>query len=333
MNQRRHNAPLVLAVVAVGLCALEWLWLSWRHDTQLARVREEIAYLKTELSAIQRQALPHSATDFETDEPDEERLARALERLASKNIIDRYQAGLTVREHGDLAVPGLLELVNGASRNAREAALIILAGLESPAALPGLRKLAAGYFAEGAEDPPSPSPRLDPETVAGVLGVLARTGDREALPLFRKALASDEETVRAAAIVGLRRTAGYEALPELVARLGSERHVVHQELERALRSLCRSDPEKFGQMLAVLPPASRFAVVTFLSRDSSPAATAALKGQVEDEDPRVALGAARALAMRGDGSGRSAAARLAEESSDETLRSIARDIVDGLEGK
>ncbi|MBT3378351.1 MAG: HEAT repeat domain-containing protein [Lentisphaerae bacterium] len=327
MNSPQKNA-VSIASLALSLCVLEWVWLDWRFDGKIHGLREDLAYLQGELAAMQDRdwSGEHPAKPERSDE----QLRRALERLGRRNILDRYQAGMTVRAYGERAVPELVELVRSGSSRARESALVILGDLESPTATPHLREIASLYFASSSSTG-SPScsaaPVPSPKTVAAILGLLAGMKDQEALPLFRHGLKSPEESVRTAAIVGMRRFGSVDLLPELLGRLGKEKRLVHKQLEEAIRGLCHRDPGNFSRGLKDAPPSSRFALVKLLSQDRSAAALQVLRTLTKDGDPRVALGATRVLVLRGDTSSRAVAERLAADAPTEELQGLAEEIL------
>jgi HEAT repeat protein len=300
------NKAFYLAQVAIGLVLVEWIWMSWSVDRRQNELVEEIRYLQQEVARLQSGRLAGvgevgSTGPVELAPADgrDDALYQALKRLGDKSIIKRYQAGMTIREYGPRAALELVELVRSGNSDARQAALLLLNDVASPAALaelrqqvqPALTSTDGAGAGEGAAN-------LSPKNVAGILAVLGRHHDAAAVPLFKSALKSKEESVRLAGIVGLRRQDSIEALPELVKHLQGERPLVSKEVEKAVQSFCRHDPEQFVQSLSSAPAKSRFRVAALLGKDPSAAALQALRRMGADADPRVALGVKRLLQLR-----------------------------------
>jgi len=326
-----HKIAAVVAVGALALIALEWLWLDWRWGRQVAELREEIAFLRGDVAALQNRRWQgeHPAEPELT----EERLQRALTKLDSKNVLDRYQAGLTVKEYGKHALPGLLETVRRGSSRAGGSALAVIADLECPEALPELREIVGAYLAGTgpASGEADAGPLPDRKTATAILGILARMEDEEASALFQQGLDDPEESVRAACIVGLRRLGGVEFVPALLGRLGKEQRLVHQELEKTICSLSRRAPDRLVDLLGDMPPKTRFTLAAVLGRDRSSATMKVLRALTGDADPRVALAAAKFLGKRGDQSGRAVAERLATEAPTGELQGLAEGILKEFE--
>jgi HEAT repeat protein len=300
------NKAFYLALVAIALVLVEWIWLSWSVGRRQGELAEEVRYLQQEVARLQSGRLAAAGevgstgpVEFASANERDDALYQALKRLGDKSIIKRYQAGMTIREYGPRAALELVELVRSGNSDARQAALLLLNDVASPAALAELRQLVQPALArpdgagagEGGAD-------LSPKTVAGMLAVLGRHHDAAAVPLFKLALESKEESVRLAGIVGLRRQDSIEALPELVRHLHGERPLVAKEVEKAVQSFCRHDPEQFVQSLSAAPAKSRFRVAALLGKDPSAAALQALRRMGTDADPRVALGVKRLLQLR-----------------------------------
>lgn len=334
MLTTRHKVSWGGAAIAVLL--LQGYWLDWRWSQREAALRTELQDLQAAIGAAQGRALATTPPATEAPSASDERMQRAVKRLDSKNLVERYQAGMTLREYGERAVPELLALVRTGSGSTRQAALLILADIRSPKAAADLRTLAGGALSCNAvaqtgtsRDASTP---LDTKTLAAVLGILARTQDEMSLPLLRQALKHPDERVRAAAVVGLREfDAATDVLPELVARLGKEKDMTQGELEKTILRLCHQAPDAFAAKLTAVPPESRFSITTLLAKDASATATAVLRQLTRDRDQRVALSAAAMLARRGDSAGRLLAEQVAGGSVSPDLRAIAADILKSLD--
>ncbi|MBN2450554.1 MAG: hypothetical protein JXR77_09190 [Lentisphaeria bacterium] len=314
------GAALGIAV----LLAVQAAWFSWRLEKAEGAWRAETTFLKQEIVRLQRAG---GRLDAEATDPErrEEHLREALRRLESRNLVDRYQAALVVREYGARAIPELIERIRGDSSRAREAALLLLAKIDgAQQGLPELRAMADAGL-NGTAD--ATGFRPDPKTLAAILGLLAQQEDRDSLGLFRGAIDSPEEVVRGAALLGLRQLKAIEAVPELLERLGQEREVANRQLRRTILALCRENPDAFVDRIGALAPKQRFEVVRLLGDDDSAAAVRTLRRMTADGDPRVALGAAHVLAKRGDRTGEPAAKAIAQRNDlDAELQRVASEV-------
>lgn len=325
----RDRLALSLAVLALVVVLLQSQWQSWRLRTQTGELREQLNFVTSELAHLQKASLPPDAK--EDADADPARLAHALDRLGSRDIVKRYQAGLTVREFGDEAVPALLELAEGGDARSRESALLLLAQLDAKPVLPDLRELAGKALMPDRETV-SGEPLGDSETAA-LLAILARHADAESLPLFQAGLAADAESVRGAAVLGARRLSAPALVPALAARLGKERHALAQQIEQTLCQTCRAQPTAFREQLATLPPKTRYEVGRVMSADPSASTRETLRELSHDPDQRVAIGAARFLALSNDPTARPALKKLVDADTEAEVRSLAESLLHGLDSK
>ncbi len=325
MTGQRHRRAMLIAWTALALCGFQWIWFSWRIERGERSTIAAISGLKAELGYMQ--ALRSSPGNPETDSLDEAALRRAVEQLSGKDILDRYRAGLTVREFGSRAVPELVELIRSGNSRGRDSAMVLLGQMECDEALPDLRSFVEPFF----HPPAGKGPAMSPKTAAALLGLLARKRDGGALYLFKRGLDAPDEEVRAASILGLRRLDAVELLPALASRLGKERKLIDRELEKTVRSFCRSKPDMFQRSVDRLPPPLRFQILKTIGRDPSAASLKVLRHLSADPDPRIALGAAHLLGLRGDKSGKTLADRLSREDAGEEIRRLAEQVLRELD--
>jgi len=245
-------------------------------------------------------------------------LERSLRKLQSGSIIDRYNAGRKVKRFGEKAIPGLLEIVEKGDSNARKTALFILADLESPAALPGLRKLA--------------SSSVDKSVRAGSLGILSKLRDPQAEDVFLNALSDPEKEVRSIALTGVRRLNTLKALPLLLKMTKrKENQMVSKEIEKTIVSLTKRDSDRLAAEIKLLTPKKKFTLLRILSKDQNQQLTHVLRDFLGDADPRVALGAARLLGQDDEDDVRAIAEKYAASDKPKALRSIAKEILNSLD--
>ena len=303
-------------------------WIAWnRSQQQLTELERDIAHLRDDLQDIEakfkglkreRDDAKWDAIVSDTSGP-EEQLERALENIGHKNILIRYQATRTIKKHGGKATEQLIATLDTGNKAAKETALLLLGYLRDPKAAAGLRSLAV---------------ETDNHNLrAGALTVLAKLRDAESRALFVDALGDSDKRVRAAALTGVRRMKVYEAIVPLLAMLQREDEILSNEVQRCLKRLTAADPEEFGRAVGNLPGDAKFKIIQLFARSDDEASTRIVRSLLDDVDPRVALTAARVLARDGDEAAKSVATRFAKPGNDETLRDIARQILDELEVK
>ena len=295
-------------------------WIAWnRSQQQLTELERDIAHLRDDLQDVEARikGLKRERDDAKWDaivsdaSAPEEQLERALENIGHKNILIRYQATRTIKKHGGKATEQLISTLDTGNKAAKETALLLLGHLRDPKAAAGLRSLVV---------------ETDNHNLrAGALTVLAKLRDAESRSLFVDALGDSDKRVRTAALAGVRRMKVYEAIAPLLAMLHREDEILSNEVQRCLKRLTAADPEEFGRAVGNLPGDAKF-----LDDDAS---TRIVHSLLDDADPRVSLTAARVLARDGDEAAKSVATRFAEPGNDETLRNIARQILDELEVK
>jgi hypothetical protein len=193
------------------------------------------------------------------------------------------------------AVPLLLPLLDGDSPVAARQAALLLGRLRSPAALPGLVRLAAHS---------DPRPRL------AALDALAGFSERQAAEALHRALGHAHAETRARAAAALGRRGPAAAMP-LLAVL--EREGDPAARRALLAAVAGTDAPQVGEALAALvlrrrtllhrdawPDAERLSAVAVLAEVRTGAARQALERIARDGEGEVATAARRAAAASGE---------------------------------
>jgi len=141
----------------------------------------------------------------------------------------------------------------------------------------------------------------DPRAKADILGVLARRGDKAALPAVMAALKSGDKAVRLAAIPAAARLGGQEALSALLAALAGGDADEARAVKDALMRLGGADlMAAAAAALPNVPPASRVVLIETLAAGRAKAHVDAIFAAAKDADPAVRLAALKALGELAD---------------------------------
>ncbi len=167
--------------------------------------------------------------------------------------------------------------------------------------------------------------------LAGILDVLAQRGDAKMLPVMRKNLKHKDETVRAAAIGGLRTLGGEKEIPLLVDLLiNAEGQQERAAAENAVTAVCQNAKnveESVAPLLEALPETTetaRCSVLRVLGQVGGAKALAAVTAATGDENATVSNAAFDALSTSPDPKALDALLALAEEDPNVRARSRAR---------
>lgn len=300
---------LSLAVVAL-LGYILW----WNSGRERARLREEVRALEQQLGSLQRDVGAAKWNAASHAGPlGVALLDRYIEQLGSDNVLVQYNAALSLKAMGSVAVPKLLEVVKEGNSRGRKAALAILGDIRDPESFRELRAVAKTHPAS--------------KTRAGALLILAKGKDKQSHQLFLDGVADKDPQVRGASLGGLRRLKSIEALPAVVARLDAEQSLLQKEVLKTILAIAQKAPSRFANKMAELSPKRRYDICKILGADNSEAASIILRRCLADQDQRVALTAVRILQKRGDVKAKEAAKRLVDEADNDEIKRIAEDLV------
>jgi HEAT repeat protein len=307
-----------LAIVAISLWSVQHTFQ--QHNEELER---RIAHVEADLRDLEvtidnfedeRKAAKWNTLVESSAEP-EELLERALEDIGHKNFLIRYQAARTIKKYGPDAADRLIVTLENGNKAAKETALLLLGDLRDPASAPGLRALADSGNNENLR--------------AGALTVLAKMRDDQSSGLFVNALNDSDKRVRTAALTGVRRLSVFEAIGPLLTMLDGD-ELFSNEVRRCLSRLAAADPEKFTRFVGNLKGDAKFKIIKVFAAADDDASKQIVRSLLDDNDPRVALTAARVLAPGGDQAARDVARRVAATSNDKILKGIAEEILKEL---
>ncbi|MEA2013308.1 MAG: HEAT repeat domain-containing protein [Verrucomicrobiota bacterium] len=329
MTETSKNKLYLLAIFIFSFFV--WIWTWDVSSSRYHNIKKELDYLKADLAAIQNQNLPEIKKVID----DDTRLTKALERLDSKNIITRYQAGMTIKEFGIEAVPELTYRIQKGSSRERQASILILKGLELDTESFNILKMIAEESIDKTTEKKqknndSKQNNISSREVAAIIGILTETKDNSLLPILKKGLKSSDETIRITSASGLRKFNNTDIIPELIELLGKERKMVVKEIEKTILAICRKNPEKFINDLNKLNSNQKYKLCRLLKKGKSVATMRVLKQMINDSDQRIALTAAHMLSLRGNKSGKKVAQDIISDNSSSQLHDIARKIINEI---
>jgi HEAT repeat protein len=183
---------------------------------------------------------------------------------------------------GERALTDLLAVMDSGEPKLRGAALEIAAPL-------GGREATASWIEKARSSAG--------EVRAGIIAMLGRRGDRDALPYIRESLTGPDPAVRTAAIPAAARLGGEAVLPDLFARLGSEDETELDVLRDTLLGFSGPVivPEAVRRLEATAGP-GKSVLIDLIGEKGAREETVRIFGLAGDPDPAVRSAAVRALA-------------------------------------
>jgi len=244
----------------------------------------EVEQLRSQVEALRARVAALEGTQTEETPQKQEEVESLLRDLREGDVAARYHAARDLVEMDTRALPPLLRAVKSDDGTLRRAALMILAKIADPRAVPAIASIA-----RGARD----------KTEKGLaVMALGRIGGPEAENTVLDVLGSGPKEVRVVAVQALVEMDSQKAVPRLVALLTENDDVIPAAAKRALEDICDDEFPGVMDIYQSSDTATRVRLVDLLSGLHNEDARAGLELGLQDQNLVLQLLAGRALAER-----------------------------------